>query len=93
MIYATKIKMKNGCEKSNNLLEIDKIYLSGVVQEGFYYKSEIYDFLKSNPNSKIKVNINPYPELQPVVSKNGEKYVRSIANLIYIDNLLCLPRE
>ena len=89
---ATKIKMKPGCGFSNNLQEIDKIYLEGCQEDGYYYKSAIYDFLKRNPNS-IQVNIYPYPDLQPVISQNGEKYVRSEPNYIGKDNLLNLPRE
>lgn len=89
---ATKIKMKPGCGSSNNLQEIDKIYLEGCQENGYYYKSAVHDFLKSNPGS-IQVNIYPYPDLQPVVSQNGEKYVRSEPNYTGKDNLLCLPRE
>ncbi len=89
---AIKIKMKPGCNYSNNLTEIDQIYLEGCQEDGYYYKSAIYDFLKSNPNS-IQVNIYPYPDLQPVVSQNGEKYVRSEANYTGRDNLFALPRE
>lgn len=89
---ATKIKMKPGCNYSNNLTEIDQIYLEGCQENGYYYKSAVHDFLKRNPNS-IQVNIYPYPNLQPVVSQNGEKYVRSEANYTGNDNLLSLPRE
>lgn len=89
---ATKIKMKPGCNYSNNLTEIDQIYLEGCQEDGYYYKSAVHDFLKRNPNS-IQVNIYPYPNLQPVVSQNGEKYVRSEANYTGNDNLLSLPRE
>lgn len=94
MIRATKIKMKPGCGSSNNLLEIDKIYLVGDLKEdGYFYKSDIHDFLKNNPYSTIEVNIYPYPKVEPAISQNGEKYVRSKANSTYIDNLLNLPRE
>ncbi len=89
---AIKIKMKPGCGSSNNLQEIDKIYLEGCKEDGYYYKSAIYDFLKRNPNS-IQVDIYPYPNLQPAVSQNGEKYVRSEPNYTGKDNLLNLPRE
>ena len=85
---AIKIKMKPGCGSSNNLQEIDKIYLEGCKEDGYYYKSAIYDFLNS-----IQVNIYPYPNLQPAVSQNGEKYVRSEPNYTGKDNLLNLPRE
>ncbi len=89
---AVKIKMKPSCGYSNNLLEIDQIYLEGCQEDGYYYKSAIYDFLKNNPNS-IQVNIYPYPNLQPMVSENGEKYVRSEPDYTGKDNLLKLPRE
>lgn len=92
-MIATKIKMKAGCNTSYNLLEIDKIYLKGVAEEGFYPKAVIHDYLKENPEAHIEVNIYPYPKLEPVVSQNGEKYVRSKANTNYRDNLLNLPRE
>ena len=89
---AVKTKMKPGCGSSNNLLEIDQIYLEGCQENGYYPKASIHDFLKSNPNS-IQVNIYPYPNLQPMLSQNGEKYVRSEPNYTGKDNLLCLPRK
>lgn len=89
---ATKIKMKPSCNSSSNLLEIDQIYLEGCKENGYYYKSAIHDFLKNNPNS-IQVNIYPYPNLQPAVSSNGEKYVKSEPDYTGKDNLLKLPRE
>lgn len=86
---ATKIRMKSGCQKSNNLCEIDSIYLE---EEGKFYKKEkIHDYLKKNPRT-ILVNIAPYPYLQPVVSLRGEKYVRSTPDSTQKDNLLNLPR-
>lgn len=89
---ATKIKMKSGCGNSSNLVEIDQIYLEGCQENGYYSKASIYDFLKKNPNS-IQVNIYPYPDLQPMISQNGEKYVRSEPDYTGKDNLLNLPRE
>lgn len=89
---AVKIKMKPSCDSSNNLTEIDQIYLEGCQENGYYYKSSIYDYLKNNPNS-IQVNIYPYPDLQPMLSQTGEKYVRSEADYTGKDNLLKLPRE
>lgn len=92
-MLATKIKMKTGCGASNNLLEIDSIYLTGFdVVPSYYKKEDIYDEIKNN-NAKIKVDIWPYPELQAVLSANGEKYVRSTPNQYGFDNLLSLPRE
>lgn len=92
MMTATKIKMKSGNRYSQNLLEIDSIYLEGCKEPGFYKKEALYDYLKDNPNS-IKVNIYPYPPLIPALSVNYEKYVRSTPNGYMHDNLLDLPRE
>ncbi len=92
MIYATKIRMKPNCNYSDNLLEIDMIYLTGEVkQEGWYQKEVIHDFIKDK-GGQVKVNISPYPLLQPMVSPKGEKYVRSTPNSSGRDNLLALPR-
>lgn len=88
---ATKIKMKTGCEHSAKTTEISEIYIEECNNPGFFSKSSIYDYLKSNPNS-IQVNINPYPNLCPALSSNGEKYVRSEPNDTPNDNLLKLPR-
>ena len=85
--------MKSGFYYSDSQVEIDQIYLYGSVKtEGWYDKAVIYDFIKYN-NGVVKVNINPYPELIPAVSQNGEKYVKSGANDTYKDNLMSLPRE
>lgn len=88
---ATKIKMKPGCGISNDLLEIDEIYLTGSSNDGFYKKAVVHDHLKTSPGS-IQVNIYPYPDCIAATSKNGEKYVRSNPNNIEHDNLLRLPR-
>ncbi|MEG1669390.1 DUF3892 domain-containing protein [Chryseobacterium sp.] len=90
---ATKIKMKPGCGTSNNLLEIDSIFLTGCSEDGYYKKDKVYDYLKKDSSNSIQVNISPYPNLIPVKSKNDEKYVRSMANDSENDNLLKLPRE
>lgn len=89
MLYATKIKMKYGCYYSQNLLEIDKIYIHG---NGWYTKDYLYDYLVQNPKT-IAVNIYPHPYLIPALSINREKYVRSNPNIYEHDNLLNLPRE
>lgn len=94
MYYATKIKMKPGCGTSNNLLEIESIYLTGFSEETFYTKKAIHDFLVENPSTDIKVKIAPYyPKLIPATSIRGEKYVKSTPNSTQNDNLLALPRE
>lgn len=84
--------MKPGCTKSTKTTEIDQIYIEGCNEPGYYYKATIYDYVKQHPNS-IQVNIYPYPDLVPVLSSNGEKYVRSEPNDTPSDNLLKLPRE
>jgi len=91
-MYATKIKMKPGCGTSNNLLEIDSIYLTGNNTEQYYKKENLHKYLTENPGT-IKVNISPYPNLIPATSSNGEKYVKSSPNNTTNDNLLSLPRE
>lgn len=90
---ATRIKMKQGCNNSEDLTEINEIYLEGLSRPGYYPKSSIYDYLKNNPNANIYVDIQPYPDLQPVISINGEKYVRSEPDYTGRDNLLNLPRD
>ena len=86
--YATAIKMKNDCFYSNNLLEIDKIFLAS---NGWYPKETIYDYLIQNP-SDIKVKNEFGPVLIACKSINGEKYVKSSPNETKSDNLLSLER-
>lgn len=88
---ATAIKMKNNCDYSNNLLEIDQIYLSNST-EGWYKKESVHEFVKNNPKS-ITVGTSVGPYVLPVVSSNGEKYVKSSPNSTTLDNLLSLPRK
>jgi hypothetical protein len=90
-MLAKSIKMNSGCNSSQSLLEIDQIYIDGCSKPGLYKKATLYDYLKDNPDS-IQVNISPYPYLIPVVSLNGEKYVKSTPNANTYDNLLALPR-
>lgn len=88
---AIKIKMKSGCGTSNNLVEIDEIYLTGCQEDGFYKKAAVHDYLQKNPGT-VQVNIFPYPDCVPATSVNGEKYVRSTPDNTTRDNLLNLPR-
>lgn len=88
---ATAIKMKSGCYYSNELLEIDKIYLSNS-KNGWYSKEIIHDYLKKNPGD-IVVGKNSGPEVIPCTSSKGEKYVKSTPNNTEKDNLLYLPRK
>ena len=89
MFYAQKIKMKKGKDKSNDLLEIDEIFVGGF---GWQKKAYYYDCLKKHPES-IAVNIAPFPKLIEQLSVNQEKYVKSKPNKYGYDNLLDLPRE
>ena len=91
-MYATKIRMKAGCYYSQNLLEIDSVYIEGCSNPGFFKKADIYDYLKKHPGT-IQVKTYPYPNVIPAVSTRGEKYVRSSPNDYTHDNLLDLPRE
>lgn len=88
---ATKIRMKTGCNSSNNLQEIDELYIEGCEKEGFYKKADIHDHVKQHPGS-IQVNISPYPDIVHATSTYGEKYVKSKPDYTNQDNLLNLPR-
>ena len=88
----TKIKMRPGCANSNNLLEIDSLYIADCDKPGFFKKEIVHDHLKKYPGS-IQVGIYPYPNVIPATSSRGEKYVRSSANTHLHDNLLSPPRE
>lgn len=88
---ATKIKMKTGCSNSNDLLEIDEIYLEGCTNPGFFKKAIVHDHVKAHPGS-IQVNISPYPNVIDAISVNHEKYVKSSPDSTTKDNLLSLPR-
>ena len=89
---ATKIKMQSGKYDSNNLLEIDSVYITECKEEGFHKKEELDDYLASNPGT-IKVNIYPYPDVIKAKSVYVEKYLKSTTNSTKDDNLLPLPRE
>ncbi len=88
---AIKIKMKPYSFQSDDLLEIDEIYITGCDNPGFFKKEVLHDFLKDNPGT-IQVDIYPYPNLIPEVSTHREKYVRSTPDWTTRDNLLSLPR-
>jgi len=91
-MYATKIKMQQGCSSSNDTQVIAEIYIDRCSDPGFYTRAAVHDALVKNPNS-IRVNIQPtYPFLVPATSANGNKYVRSEPNDTPHDNLLKLPR-
>ena len=91
-MYATKIKMKQGCYYSQDLTEIDEVYIEDCRTPGFYKKSVLHDHIKEYPGS-IQVKIYPFPTIIPAVSIYGEKYVKSTPNSTLRDNLLSLPRE
>lgn len=88
MSKATRIKMNDGCKESKSIKDINSIHIDGQ----YFFKEVIHDHLKTYPGS-IQVNIKPYPDLVPVTSNNGEKYVRSEPNYTPDDNLLKLPRD
>ena len=91
MMYATKIKMKQGCYHSKDLLELDSIYIEGCTNPGFFKKAVLYDYLKEHTGS-IRVNIYPYPNVVSALSGRGEKYVRYAPDTYGNDDLLDLPR-
>lgn len=85
MMYAKRIRMKNGCRYSNNMREIAEIYVDGCNNPEFFPKATLHDFLKTNPNS-IRVNISSYPYVVPATSSFGEKYVRYEPNNTVYDS-------
>lgn len=90
-MYATAIKMNANSRYSQDLTEIESIYIEGCLKPGFYRKEVVHEYLRKNPGS-ICVKILPFPQLVPATSVYGEKYVRSQANATIKDNLLKLPR-
>ena len=92
MIRATRIRMHDGKEESNSVLEIKEIYLTGDGKEGFYPKEKVHDMLVDYPYRPIEVNIRPYPKLI-AATKGNQKYVRSESNDSIHDNLLRLPKK
>lgn len=87
---AIKIKMKRNYGNSENVQDIDSIYIDGT--NIYWKKSELYDYLQKFPKT-ITVNIPPYSYLIPAMSIQKEKYVKSVADSTQKDNLLMLPRE
>ena len=92
MMYATRIKMQQGCYYSQSLLEIDSVYIEGCNNPGFFKKAVLHDYLRDHPGA-IQVKVYPYPNVIPATSSRGEKYVRSSPNDYVHDNLLDFPRE
>lgn len=90
-LIATKIRMKRGCYNSDNLLEIDEIFIDGS-DDGWYKKATVHNHVTKYPKSiTVKTSYGPY--VIPAISPNGEKYVKSTPNSTTRDNLLSLPRE
>ncbi|MFL2079786.1 hypothetical protein [Marinilactibacillus psychrotolerans] len=99
MIYATAISFEENDMK--NLKKIVRVRLktdgkdSWTIDDkpfdGWYEKEWIHGWLKKLDNFEIKVDIYPYPLLEPV-EDNGTKYVRSKSNNHLTDNLLELPK-
>lgn len=90
-LVASKIRMKRECYNSDNLLEIDEIYIVGS-DKGWYKKETIHNHVTKFPKSiTVKTSYGPY--VIPAVSPNGEKFVKSTPNSTTRDNLLSLPRE
>lgn len=86
-----KIKMRQGCRYSQNVIEIDSVYIEGS-QHGYYKKEVVHNHLLQNPGT-IQSGAYPYPDVIPAISINGEKYIKTVANEHGKDNLLSLPRE
>jgi len=92
MMFATKIHMNSGCEDSNDVLDIHSLYMIGYMEEEFYTKEAIHDYLKGHPNS-MKADTFPYSFIVAMDGPNGEKYVCTTPNDAGYDTLMELPRE
>jgi hypothetical protein len=94
MYAVAKIKMNDGHKQSNDLLDIDQLYLDGKgsLAGTWHTKAYLYDYLKINPGS-IQISIDPKPFIMPMLSDKGEKYIKSSVDLKKKDYLLSLPRE
>lgn len=90
-MFATKIHLNTGCEKSNRFTDIHSIFIVGYIEEKFYPADEIHDYLMSHPNS-MKVDVFPYPFLIPAAGPMGEKCVQSIPDDSGADCLMALAR-
>lgn len=92
MNYVVKIEMNDGCDYSLDCQDIKNLLID-LDGTGFkkYSKDYVYDYITKYPKS-IAVNVDPYPILIPLVSKNGEKFVKSSPTNYSADNLLKLPR-
>lgn len=90
MILATKIRLRKNAAASPREQDIESIHLTGENCNGYYPKEQVHDMLLQG--AEIRVNIYPYPNLEPMLSARGEKYVRSEPNPSPHDNLLNLPR-
>ena len=42
-MLATRIKMKPGCYSSQNLIEIDEVFIRGCTEPGYYKKEALHD--------------------------------------------------
>lgn len=90
MILATKIQLRRPVPSRPKEQDILAIFLLGERYKGYYPKEQIHDMLVLG--EEIRVDIYPYPYLEPMLSPRGEKYVRSEPNKSPHDNLLNLPR-
>lgn len=91
-MFATKISMKNGSRYSNNPLDIKYIYIEDGKSIVWYSMEELYDFLLRHSDQIIRINIEPYQRLLPVLSSKREKYVLEEPILEFRNPLMMLPR-
>jgi outer membrane lipoprotein-sorting protein len=90
MLYAEKIRMKNGYENSNDFEKVQSIFIDFGKGLSEYPVDIIYDFLLKKPNS-IKTIKKPNPFLKPL-SKDGKKLVIAIDDLSKENLIIKLPK-
>lgn len=88
---ASKIIFNENSLEGERAPEVQAIYIKGCRHEGVYSKEAVYRYLMRHPQS-IQVDISPFPDLIPAVSKSGVRYVRSRPDRTGKDNLLDLPK-
>ena len=90
-MVAVKLLMKDSAFNSNNPKDINGIGIAVNKSCNVYAVTDLYNYLKKNPNIKIQVK-DTGSYLIPVRATNGEVYIRSFPNKKMIDSLMNLPR-
>lgn len=83
----TKIKMRKGKDYSWNPLDIEGVYF----EKKYATIESVYDYLKVHED-KIFLSGFHNVYLVGMLSSDGRKYIRSMPNSSFVDNLFKLPK-